>query len=70
MEATTTSAGAAGAEIRLEFRIIRRLSLELSAGVDAVFAAPDLRYQRGGEAVEFASLWLAQPHVGLNLLFR
>jgi hypothetical protein len=66
----TTLAGGVGPEIRLQFRLARRIGLELTAGADVVANAPVLEYQQGMEALEFASLWLVQPHVGLNLLFR
>ncbi len=66
----TTAAGGVGPEIRLQFRIVPRLRVELSAGADVVANAPDLHYQRGDESLQFAKLWLVQPHAGLNLLFH
>jgi hypothetical protein len=66
----TTVAGGVGPEIRLQFRLARRLGVELTAGADFVANAPVLEYRQGNEALQFASLWLVQPHVGLNLLFR
>jgi hypothetical protein len=67
---STTAAGGVGPELRLQFRLARRVGLELDMGADLVANAPDLHYQQGSESLQFATLWLVQPHVGLNLVFR
>jgi hypothetical protein len=68
--AQTTLAGGVGPELRVEWRLARRVRLELSVGADAVAGVPELNYQRANESLQFAKLWLVQPHVGVNLLFR
>jgi hypothetical protein len=66
----TTLAGGVGPELRVELQIVNRLRLELTVGAEAVAHAPELNYQRANDSLQFAKLWLVQPHVGLNLLFR
>ncbi|MBX3245957.1 MAG: hypothetical protein KF901_02105 [Myxococcales bacterium] len=60
----------AGGTLAATFAPLARASVRVELGADFVPAAPELRYERGGESLIRNDLWRLQPRAALLLVIR